>query len=103
MILRQVKDYQLYQPFAFSMTVATSDPTINHDRDHYYAKGSMWLNTTSGVLFTCTDSMSAAAVWTSSTGGTAGPVGATGPTGSIGPTGPQGDPGDTGPTGPTGP
>ncbi len=101
-ILQQVKDYMLYSPFAFSMTIATSNPGVDHDRDHFYAVGSLWLNKTSGSLYTCRDSAIGAALWTAPAGD-AGPTGPTGSTGAAGPTGPTGATGATGATGPTGP
>lgn len=42
---------------------ATSDPTATDDVGDGYAAGSLWLNTTSGALFVCTDNTSSAAVW----------------------------------------
>lgn len=107
-ILKQVKDYQLYHPFAFSMTIADTAPGANHDSAHYYAVGSEWLNKSNGSFYICRNAAVGGAVW-GAPAGAAGPTGATGATGATGPTGPGGATGPTGPggatgaTGPTGP
>jgi hypothetical protein len=42
---------------------ATTDPTVNDDTNDGYDVGSMWLNTTRRVLWTCISAASGAAVW----------------------------------------
>lgn len=44
---------------------ATTDPAVGDDSSGGYSANSVWLNTTSGTLFTCLDSSSGAAVWKS--------------------------------------
>lgn len=44
---------------------ATTDPTTTDDSASGYAVGSIWVNTSGGKVWTCTDPTASAAVWTS--------------------------------------
>lgn len=44
----------------------TSDPTVNDDSDDGYEVGSVWINATNSVIFTCSDATVGAAVWVES-------------------------------------
>lgn len=42
---------------------ATTNPTVNDDAGDLYGRGSRWINTTTGAVFTCVDATAGAAVW----------------------------------------
>lgn len=42
---------------------AVADPTVNDDSGSGYTVGSPWVNTSTGILFLCTDASVGAAVW----------------------------------------
>lgn len=42
---------------------AVADPTVNDDSGSGYGVGSMWINTSNGLIFACTDASVGAAVW----------------------------------------
>ncbi|HML23525.1 MAG TPA: hypothetical protein PKD09_17850 [Aggregatilinea sp.] len=48
---------------------ATSDPGAGDDADDGYGVGSVWINTTAGTVWTCTDATAGSAVWTEGGGG----------------------------------
>ena len=42
---------------------ATANPTVNDDNSDGFTVGSIWLNTSTGAMYICTDSTVGAAVW----------------------------------------
>lgn len=69
-IIRQVKNFELYSPFAFELTVAEgNNPGITQDRERHFTVGSIWINKTSGVTWRCVDDTVGAAVWVDASGG----------------------------------
>lgn len=49
--------------FGAAGNVTTTDPGVGDDSADGYRAGSLWLNTTDGGLFVCTDATEGAAVW----------------------------------------
>ena len=47
---------------------ATANPTVNDDNSDGYTVGSMWLNTSTGAMYICTDSTVGAAKWSNGLG-----------------------------------
>jgi hypothetical protein len=54
---------ELYKGFLGKDNATTTDPGVANDNTQGYAVGSGWFNSTTGVLFSCRDASTGAAVW----------------------------------------